>query len=80
MLAFLEPVREVVVTLLDLGNIEVGPEGVFADVEIPVPSLAFGVVGVTNLKIGLGSTCPTDRRPRRSGSTCPAARTRSASP
>ena len=43
MLAFLEPVREVVVTLLDLGNIEVGPEGVFADVEIPVPSLAFGV-------------------------------------
>ena len=42
-LAFLEPVRQVVVTLLDLGNIEVGPEGVFADVDIPVPSLAFGV-------------------------------------
>ena len=57
-LAFLEPVRQVVVTLLDLGNIEVSPEGVFADVEIPVPSLAFGVLGVTNLKIGLELDLP----------------------
>ena len=57
-LAFLEPVRQVVVTLLDLGNIEVGPDGVFADVAIPVPSLAFGVLGVTNLEVGLGLDLP----------------------
>ncbi len=52
-LAFLEPVRQIVVTLLDLGDIEIGPDGIKADVEIPVPNLALGVVGVTHLKVGL---------------------------
>ena len=52
-LAFLEPVRQIVVTLLDLGDIEIGPDGIKADVEIPVPNLTLGVVGVTHLKVGL---------------------------
>ena len=52
-LAFLEPVRQIIVTLLDLGDIEIGPDGITADVELPVPKLALGVVGVTGLKVGL---------------------------
>lgn len=59
-LAFLEPVREFVVTLLDLGDIEIGPDGVAADVEIPVPNLSFGVVGVAGLTVGLALDLPND--------------------
>ena len=57
-LEFLEPVRQVVVTLLDLGDIEIGPDGVKADVEVPVPALSFGVVGVAGLAVGLALDLP----------------------
>jgi hypothetical protein len=59
-LEFLEPVRQVVVTLLDLGDIQIGPDGVKADVEIPVPDLTFGVVGVAGLDVGLALDLPND--------------------
>lgn len=59
-LAFLEPVRELVVGLLDLGNIEVGPEGISVDVEVPAPALSFGVIGVTDLTVGLRIDLPND--------------------
>jgi hypothetical protein len=59
-LEFLEPVRQVVVTLLDLGDIEIGPDGVKADVEVPVPDLTFGVVGVAGLDVGLALDLPND--------------------
>jgi hypothetical protein len=59
-LEFLEPVRQVIVTLLDLGDIEIGPDGVKADVEVPVPDLSFGVVGVAGLNVGLGLDLPND--------------------
>jgi hypothetical protein len=59
-LSFLEPVRQVVMTLLDLGDIEIGPDGIKADVEIPVPSLSFGVVGVAGLNVGLALDLPNE--------------------
>ena len=59
-LEFLEPVRAVIVTLLDLGDIEIGPDGVKADVEVPVPDLSFGVVGVAGLNVGLALDLPND--------------------
>ncbi|MGH9118199.1 MAG: hypothetical protein ACRD0A_10100 [Acidimicrobiales bacterium] len=59
-LEFLEPVRRIVVTLLDLGDIEIGPDGVKADVEVPVPDLSFGVVGVAGLDVGLALDLPND--------------------
>lgn len=59
-LAFLEPVRELVVSLLDFGEIEVGPEGISIDVEVPAPSLSFGVIGVTDLVVGLRLDLPNE--------------------
>ena len=40
------------------GNIEIGPDGVFADVEIPVPSLAFGVRRRDQPEVGLALDLP----------------------
>ncbi len=57
-LEFLEPVREFIVGLLDLGDIEIDSEGVGAEVEIPVPKLAFGVINVTGLNVGLDLDLP----------------------
>ena len=59
-LAFLEPVRELVVTLLDLGDIQIGPDGVVASAEVPAPNLSFGVLGVAGLTVGLGLDLPND--------------------
>jgi hypothetical protein len=59
-LEFLEPIRQFVMTLLDLGNIEIGPDGISADVEIPVPSLSFGIVGVRRLSVGLALELPNE--------------------
>lgn len=53
-----KPVREFIVGLLDLGDIEIDSEGVRAEVEIPVPKLAFGVINVTGLNVGLDLDLP----------------------
>ncbi len=59
-LEFLEPVREFIVGLLDLGNVEIDDAGVRADIEIPVPKLSFGVINVTDLRVGLGLDLPNE--------------------
>lgn len=59
-LEFLEPVREFIVGLLDLGDIEIDSGGVRAEVDIPVPKLSFGVINVTGLNVGLALDLPNE--------------------
>jgi hypothetical protein len=59
-LEWLEPVRQFVLELLDLADVEISDAGIFISCQIPVPSLSFGVVGVTDLDVGLDLDLPSD--------------------
>lgn len=59
-LEFLEPVRELVVGLLDFASVEVGPDGISVDVEVPAPAVSLGVIGVTDLTVGLRLDLPNE--------------------
>lgn len=59
-LEWLDPIREFILEILDLGDIEISDAGIFVDFKLPVPELSFGVVGVTDLDVGLGLDLPSN--------------------
>ena len=59
-LGWLDPVRQFVLTVLDLFDLDVNDDGVHLDVDVPIPSFSIGVVGVTRVSIGFALDIPND--------------------
>jgi hypothetical protein len=57
-LEWLEPVRVLVMSILDLFDLRVDDKGVFLDANVPLPTVQFGVIGVSDVIAGFQLDLP----------------------